>query len=60
MFQPGFQPRLSKRTQISDDQTLLSDGDHLSEKFTVVDAHVQASAPSAETERAGFMTRAGE
>lgn len=38
---------------------LRSDGDHLSKKFTVLDAHVQVSTPSAEMEGEGFMTRAG-
>lgn len=59
MLRPRFQPRLIKRKQIYDDQTLRSDGDHLSKKFTVLDAHIQVSGPSAETEGAGFMTCAG-
>lgn len=38
----------------SDNQTVRSDGDHLSKKFTVLDAHVQVSAPSAERKGGGI------
>lgn len=37
---------------------LWSDGDHLSQKFTVFDAHVKFFVPSAEKGGGGFMTRA--
>lgn len=57
MIHCRFRHPLGKREPIYDKQTLRSDRDHLSEKFTVLDvSDVKFLVPSAETGGGEFMT----